>query len=185
MKVIKKIASALLIYLTFLVLSSIAWGWLFSIATDTTPEKKITVYFDCEVRDTELAALLEEELPEGIRMVKVHSFSYAFFDVNALESGDIFIVAKSAAGNYRDSFAPLDGLEGEVLSIEGVPCGVRIFDAEKGSGGADQYAAYVNEAGASEDFYLFFGAKSIHYAKNENAVDNAALLVAKRLLELK
>lgn len=185
MSVFRKFTSGLLIYLTFLVLSTIVWGWLFSIVTDTTPEKKITVYFDCEVRDTQLAAFLEEELPEGIRMVKVHSFSYAFFDVNALESGDIFIVAKSAAGNYRDSFAPLEGIEGTVLSIEGVPSGVRIFDAKKGSGGADQYAAYVNEAGAPEDFYLFFGAKSIHYAKNENAVDNAALLVAKRLLELK
>ena len=185
MRILKKIGGQLLVFLTFLTLSTLFWGWLFTLKTDTSPAKKITVYVDCSaVSETALAAKLEETLPEGIRMVKVHSFSYAFFDSDALEGADLFIVPESRAADYRESFAAFAVSYTEVLTLENGAAGIKIYDAGTGAGGAASYITYRNEAGEAEDYYLFYGAASLHFAGNENAVDNAAAEVANRLLSM-
>ena len=185
MKTVKKIASQILVFLTFLVLSSMLWGWLFTVVTDTAPENKITIYIDCQtVADTALAARLEEDLPEGVRMVKVHPFSYAFFDSDAMEAADLFIVPKSKADVYRDSFAVCSISNENTLTLSNGVTGDKIYDAASGTGGAAKYITYINEAGETEDFYLFYGAASLHVASNENAVDNAAAEVARLLFTI-
>ena len=184
MKTLKKIGSQLLAYLTFLVLSTMLWGWLFSLKTDTAPAKKITVYIDCAVADTALAAKLEEALPAGIRMVKVHPFSYAFFDTDAMLEADLFIVPQSKAEEYLESFAPAAFSGADAITLSNGAVGMKIYDAASGAGGADAYITYLNESGEKEDFYLFFGARSLHYAGNENALDNAAAEIANRLLTM-
>ena len=184
-RVLKKIGGQILVILTFLTLSGLLWGWLFSLKTDTAADKKITVYIDCAaVRDTELAARLEEALPDGIRMVQVHPFSYALFDTAAFTGADLFIVPESAAESYRDSFAALAVSYTGVLTLENGAVGVKIFDAASGKGGAQEYVTYVTAEGQTEDFYLFYGASSLHFAGNEGALDNAAAGIAKLLLAM-
>ncbi len=185
MRVIKKIGGQILVFLTFLVLSTMLWGWLFTLKTDTVPAHKITVYIDASaVRETALAAKLEENLPENIRMVKAHAFSYAFFDDQALSGADIFIVPESRAAGWRDSFAPVaDPPEGAML-LENGAAGILVYSAVSGQGSAASYITYLNEDGKPENFYLFFGARSAHYAANDNAVDNAAAELAAVFLDL-
>lgn len=184
-RILKTISGQLLLFLTFLTLSTMLWGWLFSVRTNTTPDKKVTVYIDCDaVRDVELAARLEEDLPEGIRMVQVHPFSYALFDTSAFTGADLFIVPESKAEEYRDSFAAFAVSYTGVLTLENGAVGIKIYDTAADRGGADAYITYVNASGEKEDFYLFYGASSLHFAGNENAVDNAAAQIANRLLTL-
>ena len=185
MRIVKKIGGQILVFLTFLVLSSMLWGWLFTLKTDTAPAHKSTVYIDAAgVRETALAAKLEETLPENIRMVKVHAFSYAFFDDQALSGADIFIVPERSAEGWRDSFAPVENPSGEAMLLENGAAGILVYDAASGRGSAASYITYLNEDGEPENFYLFFGSRSAHYAANDNAVDNAAEELARAFMEL-
>lgn len=185
MRIVKKIGGQILVFLTFLVLSTMLWGWLFTLKTDTAPAHKITLYIDAAgVRDTALAAKLEETLPENIRMVKVHAFSYAFFDDQALSGADIFIVPERSAEGWRDSFAPVENPSGDSLRLENGAAGILVYNAASGRGSAASYITYLNEDGDPENFYLFFGARSAHYAGNDNAVDNAAAELARAFMEL-
>ena len=80
MQVLKNIWSQLHRWVFWALLSTVFWGWIFTMVTDTVPEKKVTVYvLTEECRSTELALQLEEDRPEGIKMIKVHPFSYAAF----------------------------------------------------------------------------------------------------------
>ena len=93
MRAVKNILSQLHTFVLWLLASAIFWGWIFTFVTDTSVEKKITVY--CEVPQMEdrlLAAALEEDMPEGLRMIKVHPFSYVMFDMESIGKGDIFII---------------------------------------------------------------------------------------------
>ena len=165
MKILKNIASQLHAFLLWLVVSVIFWSWIFTMVTDTSPDKKVTVY--CHVpgiQDTALAAALEEHMPAGLEMIKVHSFDYVMFDVESIELGDIFIIPASEIGTYGGSFVPV-----------GEEPGVKVYDAATGDGAAMTYIQY--EA-AGEDFYLFLGAQSVHLE------DGKALEVARELLAI-
>ena len=96
-------------YLIVLVLlvAVIFGSFVFYQITDTDPAHKLTLYVDGEVRnEAQLAALLEKELPEPIRMVQVHPFSYAMFGSDALRAADLYIVPDSEKEQYADWFAP-------------------------------------------------------------------------------
>ena len=88
MRVLKNIWSQLHRFVFWALLSTILWAWIFTLITDTVPEKKVTLYVQTEnCRSMELTLKLEEEKPEGIKMVKVHPFSYAVFgDQELLEA---------------------------------------------------------------------------------------------------
>lgn len=160
MRFFKNVFSQLHSFVLWALMSAIFWGWIFTIVTDAPMEKKITVYcYVPEIRDTELAVSLEEEKPEGIRMIQVHNFEYVMFDTGFIEYGDIFILPESQIAEYEELLLP----GGE---------GVKIYDAGAGSGGADDYIGYTDE-----DYYLFLGAKSVHLE------DGKAETVAKRLLD--
>ena len=109
MRALKNIFSQLHVYVLWILLSTVLWGWIFSsFVTDTKPEYKLVVYVDAvQCADRELAMALEERMPVGIQMVQVHPFSYAMFDTDALLKADLFIVPASEAEEYLSAFAPL------------------------------------------------------------------------------
>ena len=165
MRILRNILSQLHSFVLWLLASALFWGWVFTLVTDVPPAQKVTVY--CHVpgiQDTALAAALEEHMPEGLRMVKVHSFDYVMFNVESIELGDVFIIPASEIETYAGNLAPV-----------GEEPGVKVYDAASGAGIA---AAYIQYGAAGEDFYLFLGAGSVHLE------DGKALEVARELLAM-
>ena len=165
MNILKNVFSRLHAFLLWLLASVIFWSWIFTLVTDTSPDKKVTVY--CHVpgiQDTALAAALEEDMPEGLEMIKVHSFNYVMFDVESIGLGDVFIIPASEIGLFAGDLAPVGGEPG-----------VKVYDAATGAGIA---RAYIQYEAADEDFYLFLGAGSAHLE------DGKALEVASELLAM-
>ena len=160
MRAVKNILSQLHTFVLWLLASAIFWGWIFTFVTDTSPEKKITVY--CEVPQMEdrlLAAALEEDMPEGLRMIKVHPFSYVMVDMESIGKGDIFIVPAADREELAEYLAPGEG--------------EKIYDGDTGEGAAKEYIQYGNE-----DYYLYLGSGSVHID------DGKAQAVAQRLLAM-
>jgi hypothetical protein len=185
MRVLKNILSQFHIYLLWLLLAALLWGWIFTFVTDTAPAKKVTVFIETDVcQDIALRLALEEDMPEGLRMIQVHPFSYAMFDENTLLDADIFIVSVSKAAEYRDSFLSAASLPAAESVSPDLPAGFRIYDASTGEGGARQYIGYVSPDAPAEDYYLFFGVKSLHAASLTGKGDDAALAVAEKLLQM-
>ena len=190
MRVLRNIFTQLHEYVLWLLLSAVLWGWIFStFLTDTKPEKKVVLYVDAvQCDDTGLSEALEEHMPAGIRMIKVHPYSYALFDTAALENADLYIFPASRAEEYWESFAPLTGLGGEAGQLrwekDGVPYGIRIYDAAKRRGGAMDYITYASSEGPPEDYYLFFGVNGLHAAALTGKGDEAALETGRTLLAM-
>ena len=110
MRVLKNIWSQLHRFVFWALLSTILWAWIFTLLTDTVPEKKVTLYVQTEdCRSVELTLKLEEEKPQGIKMVKVHPVSYAAFGNRELLEADLYAVREADAAEMLPSFAPLDG----------------------------------------------------------------------------
>lgn len=161
MKMLKKILSQWHSFVLWLLISAFFWSWIFTFVTDTSPEKKVTVYCKVpEIQATELAIALEERMPEGLRMIKAYSFDYVMFGLDAFYQGDIFIVPESEIETYTDVLAPAE-------------LNVKAYDAATGAGIATAYIRYGNE-----DYYLFLGSGSTHLE------DGKALAVAQELLAL-
>ena len=184
MKILKNILSQLHIYLLWLLLAALLWGWVFTFVTDTSPAKKVTVFIEAQAcQDAELRLALEEDMPEGIRMIQVHSFTYAMFNESTLLNADIFIVPASKAEEYQDSFLSAAGWDRTAHPLDDRG-GIRIYDAAAGTGSAQTYITYVVPGGAGEDYYLFFGVNSLHAASLTGQGDDAALAVAELLLQM-
>lgn len=165
MKILKNILSQIHSFALWLLFSVLFWGWIFTLVTDVPAAEKVTVY--CHVpglQDTAMAAALEERMPEGLRMIKVHSFDYVMFDVESIGLGDIFILPASEIELFAEDLAPVGGEPG-----------VKVYDAASGAGIA---MAYIQYEAADEDFYLFLGAGSVHLE------DGKALAVARELLSM-
>lgn len=163
MRALKNIFSHLYIFVLWAVLSAILWAWIFTLITDTSPDKKVTVYCHVpDVKSTELAAALEENMPEGLKMVKVHSFDYVLFDMESIEKGDIFIIPQSETEPFAEDIVPVDGENG-----------IKVYDSETGKGIGLEYISY-----GDEDYYLFLGANSVHLE------DGKALRIAEELLKM-
>lgn len=164
MKMLKNIVSRFHIFLLWLLASVMFWSWIFTIVTDTSPDKKVTVYCHVPaVHDTALAVALEEHMPDGLEMIKVHSFDYVMFDEESISQGDVFIIPASEIELFAGDLAPV-----------GEEQGVMVYEASTGAGVAMDYIQY-----ADEDFYLFLGAGSAHLE------DGKALEVAMLLLAMK
>ena len=197
MRVLKNILSQLHTFILIALLSTIFWAWIFTFVTDTAPEKKVTVFFDVPaVAEKQLDIELEKDMPDGIKMIRVHTFDYAMFDDGSLQQGDIFIIRRSNMERYAPDLAPLDpifwnydGNSYYYRSSEGVILGLMIYDGSSASLvdsnsallGAD-FVNFTFPDSEPEDYFLCFGAKSLHYDGNDGAVDTAALWVAFDLL---
>ena len=190
MKILRNIFSQLHVYVLWLLLSTMFWGWIFaSFVNDTSPEKKVTIYVDAPaVADTALDAALEPYLPKGLRMVRSHPFSYAVFDTAALMGADIYIVPASRAEEYRGSFLPLGdafpSVPGERWEWDGRAFGLQVYDAGTGQGAGQTYITYALPDQAAEDYYLFIGEGSLHAAGLTGRGDNAALEICEAFLQL-
>ena len=161
MRLLKNIFNKIYLFIIWALITSIFWCWIFTFANDAPTARKIAVY--CQVpmvRDTELAVKLEENLPDGIEKIKVHSFNYVMFDVESIENGDIFILPESLIGEYSELLLDPEG--GEM---------VRDKAAETAS--AADFITYDDE-----NYYLFLGAKSAHLE------DGAARAVADVIISL-
>ncbi|MBO6039845.1 MAG: hypothetical protein J6P58_01415 [Oscillospiraceae bacterium] len=179
MRVLKNIVSQLHVYIVWLILSVVLWGFVFNILTDAPAEKKLVLFAQTEsIRDRELAVRLEEGKPEGIRLVQVHSFDYVMFDESGLLNADFFIVPVGSVEDYRDAFLPLETEKlptdtPALLELDGRPCGICVWDGERGCAAA--YIGYGDGA-----YYLFLGANSLHAGQQ----DDAAYGVIAELLQL-
>lgn len=184
MKTVKTILSNLPLFIIWALASVMIWAWIFTITTDADPSRKLVVFVEADSADVKALDLeLEKELPDGIKMIRVHTFDYAMFDDGSIQSADIYIVRTSDMEQYAADLAPLpDGFDGEKYTIDGKAYGVKAYDAKTGRGIADGFIRYDTGSGAREDRWLCFGAKSLHLASNENAVDGSAADLARRLL---
>ena len=176
--------------LLWLLASALLWSWIFNFLTDTDREHKITLFIGMQsLRDRPLAVALEENLPEGIRMVQVHPFDYALMDSVSLETADLYIMTEAQAREHRDWLCALptelDPSPG-TLELDGETVGLRVY-AAKGDllpavSVAASYLNYMEMPG--EDWFLCFGRGGTHLTGLENGLDNAALTVAGQLLTL-
>ena len=163
MKMLKNVLSHLHTFVLWLLLSAFFWSWIFTFVTDAAPEQKVVVYCKVpELRSTELSVALEERMPEGLRMIQVHSFDYVMFDLDAFYGGDIFIVPVSEIETYADVLVSLEGEQG-----------LKAYDALTGTGLAMDYIHY-----GQEDYYLYLGSRSVHLE------DGKAMEVARQLLTM-
>ncbi len=178
-KFFKNLASVLIAIAAWCVVSSIFWGWIINLVTDTIPAKKVVIFIEAEkVDELSLEEALAPDLPDGIKMAKVHSFSYAMFDAQNLLNADVFIIKGSKIEEYSASLSPDAELpEGRFgySDGDGLPRGVKVYDAATGEGCLKDFVDYYGD----EDCYLFIGASSPHIG------DGAAEYAAKLLLELK
>ncbi len=181
MKFIRGFFSRLPAYVLWLMMSVVLWGWVFTRITDAPAERKVTLFIEAPaVSETALAAELELELPEGIRMIQVHTFDYVMFDTSSLLAADLYVVRESSAAEYIDSFLPLAHPAEGCWSLDGVPYGIRVYDAAAGTGAASDWISYCPDDTPKENYYLFFGAKSLHTGQT----DLAAYAVADHFLSL-
>lgn len=190
MKVLKNIFSQLHTFILWAMLCALLWGWIYTFVGDTSQEKKVVIFIDAvAIEDHSLALRLEENKPAGIKMIKVHDFSFDMFGTNS--KGDIYIVPES------ELIQLLEEREGVVQSFpapEGMPVferggkcyGIRIFDAETQTGAGDSaYIRYIPaDQSAAENYYLCFGTETVHLDCAKNGVDNAAWEVAMELLKV-
>lgn len=159
----RKIMKLLPLLGIWIIAAAIFSSFVFYQITDTDPIHKITIYMDGEVRnEAQLAARLEEELTEPIRMVQIHPFRYAMFGSAALKSADLFIVPDCDKEQFTDWFSP----ETE---------GLLIHDPQTGYSSAGNWFLYSPE----ETYRLYLGAASAHLE------DGLAHQTAKLLLKLK
>ena len=182
MRVLKNIFSQFHRFVFWALISAIFWGWIFTLIDNGTPAHKVTVYVHTELcQDEALALKLEEDMPEGIRKVKVHPFSYAVFGTQDLENADIYVVPAEDLEAGAEGFAPLEEENWdfggrEVYVLDGHSWGVKIYDAAAGEGAAASYLGYLPDT----DYYLVFNAASPHLGSG----DGAALRVAEALLKM-
>lgn len=182
MRILKAFYSNILKYLLWLVLSTMFWAWIFTFVRDTTADKKVVLYADVfSMSDRALDVRLEEEMPEGIEMIRVHLFSYAMFNDASLGQGDLYILPEWEVEEMIEDLAPLS-LDGayEYYWHEGEPYGILIYDAKTGTGIAQDYIQYLAPGQEPQNYYLFFGARSVHLDEQ----DETARLVARSLLSI-
>lgn len=163
-------------------LAAVIGGFVFNRITDTRPRNKIEIYADCSVRNAaELADMLEKEMNEPVRMVKVRSFDYSLFRTD-IEKADIYIVAASHTEKYRRLFIPLpeDMRDAEdLLILDGEPYGIPFYTPD----GTARAAADWFEYDSAETYYLFFGKETLHLAGQEGAADDQAADAARILID--
>lgn len=160
--------------LMWLVLSIFLWGFVFSALTDIPPAEKVTLFVDAPLaEETRLATAMEQVISAPVRAVQVRSFAYAMMGSDEIEQADLYIVTAADVETYRDWFAPLPEAwqERAGLLVEGVPLGIKVYDAATGSGAALNNIRYGNE-----DYYLLFGAASQHVEDGQAAACGLVLL---------
>lgn len=156
----------------------VLWGFVFSHLTEAPAREKVTLFIHAVRVDTEkLSGVLEEDLPEGIRLVQARPFTYAMMDPETLMNADLYILSAKDAPAYMDWLAPLPedwSGGGDRLSLEGGAAGIRA------DGAGRTFVTYLSPESGGGAFYLFFGKNSLHGPNG----DGKALPIAQRFLSL-
>ena len=187
MRNLKRLFRLLPSLLLWFLISVLFWSWFFNFLTDTDRERKITLFVGMHAfEDRALAAALEENLPDGIRMVQVHSFDYALMDSVSLQTSDLYIMTEAQAREHRNWLCPLpaelDRTAG-TLELDGETVGLRVRAAGEAGGAAPSFLNYAEAP--DENWFLCFGRGGFHLDGPENGNDRSALTLAVRLLALK
>lgn len=115
---------------------------------DTDPAHKITIYMDGSmVNEDALAARLEKELGDPVRMVQIHPFSHFMFGSEIL-TGDLYIIPGSGMEQFGEWTLP---------GAESYP----VYDPESGISVEGDTFLYT-EGGQAEEWRLYLGAGSAH-----------------------
>ena len=180
----RKISALVIPFILWTMGVVIIGGFVFTRITDTDAQHKIVIYADCDIRDgAKLADLLEQQLGDPIRMVKVRPFTYDLFGSAGIQKADLYIVSAPKAEELRSWFAPLpeemrNG--GNLLILDGEVYGIPVYSPDTTAGAARAYLDY----GRRETYYLVLSAASLHLEGNEGATDNRAAEAAAALLEI-
>lgn len=182
MRKLKKVFDLLPLFVLWAMLSALLWGFVFTHITDTDRARKLVLCVDAPVTgETEFALEIKKETGEGIRLVRVRSFSYAMMDAKTLEEADLYLIPEDHLETYRDWLLPLpDRLRaaGPVKELDGVPVGVLARDMANGKGVYPQWVQYRED----QNYYICLGGKSLHVTGPDGAVDGEAEEAALRLL---
>ena len=173
-----KLSSAFFLGMMWIMLALLVGGFVFNQITETSEDRKITIFADAELRNAPaLAEELERGLQPPVRMVKIHPFSYAMFNGEALRRADLYIVPASRTEEYREWFAPLpEELRDREDPLQ--PGGIRVRDPESGLAVRGETILYDASLPEPEVYWLFFGKNSLHLTEE----DRNAVLAAQGLL---
>lgn len=153
--------------LLWLMLSIFLWGFVFSALTDIPAGEKVSLFVGAPLtQEASLAAALEQGIAAPVRAVQVRAFAYAMMSSDEIEQADLYIVAAGDVETYREWFTPLPQelqAQGDLL-LDGQPYGIRVYDAATQTGAALDNICYGNE-----DYYLLFGARSLHLTDGQSA----------------
>ena len=183
--------------LLWLTVSVLLWSWIFNLLTETDREHKIMLFAGMHrFADRALAEMLEEDLPEGIRMVQVHSFDYALMDSTALETADLYVMTESQVREHQSWLCPLPASlipSVGALILEGKPVGFPLYSTAETQNDSDSLSGFIHRPAAAffhfeeapgEAWYLCFGRGGVHLRSLENGMDDAALILSRRLLAM-
>ncbi len=181
LRVLSNILHQTHMYAICIIVLSLIISFIFNALTDAAPEKKIEIYIDApKIDEAQLEYELDKELPEGIKLVKVHPFDYDMFGSHQEGRADIYVLKASDIEEYLEGFAPLEEVTGfsrlelfatdftPVFDVDGVPYGYRVP------------AGFSDEAAVSgTDYVLCFGKNGLHQGRG-----GAAFKAAVRFTEL-
>ena len=189
MKFIKNVFSQLHSFILCALLSVIFWGWIFTLISDTTPAKKVTLVVNAwGVRDQELTLRLEQNKPASLKMIKVHDQDY--YLVGQETSADLYILPESrlasALEENTDNVAEIECPTGmEAYVYQDRIFGIKVFDAAARTGVGEDYITYLLDGDPEpENYYLCFSTESLHLKSLPGALDNAAWEVAMEFLSI-
>ncbi|MBQ5951870.1 MAG: hypothetical protein IJL66_06980 [Lachnospiraceae bacterium] len=189
MKFLKNVVSQLHVYVLWALISVIFWAWIFTMVNDAPQEKKLVIFIYGPVQEKDLSVELEKEMPEGIRMIRAHSFDYVVFGNGELETADLYLVPENEADGQSKMFCPLTpevaasllgasaAEEGALWKKDGVIYGVRA----KAAGGSGPFPEQIGYDPA-QTYYLFFSSLSVHAGDLTQAPDSTAFELARRFL---
>ena len=190
MRILKNIWAQLHRFVFWALILSLFWAWIYTFVGDTTRDKKLILCVDAyALEQRPLALRLEDEcLPAGIKMIQVRSFGYDFLGTEL--EGDLYLmkasILEAALTDTPGKLAPLTLPEGMAgYTREGKTWGILVFAPATQHGPAMDYIQYTPLPDPEpEAYYLCFDAASPHLARNEGALDNAALELALAFLRI-
>ncbi|MBR3382257.1 MAG: hypothetical protein IKG85_04385 [Clostridia bacterium] len=173
-------------YLLWLLCSVILWGFVFTLITDAPKARKVVIYADTpSLMDAELADELGKDLPEGIRLIKVHPFSYAAFDTGAPAEADIYVLSREQAEMNAEFLSAVPVKDPHDPECEGRVIGWLIHSDPAGYSAADSFFGYYAQGETvSLDYVVCFNKNSVHIRSFTGTGDDAAVEIAERLLLL-
>ena len=201
---ISRFFSRAVVYILWALFAFFLWTFVFNGISDTSRDKKVTMYINAiDVDSVRLSAALEESMPPGIRMVKAKPFLYSLLGSEDLLNSDLYIIRESDYEEFRESFSGMGHFqykhpEYTYHEFAEDVSGILVYDQEADVRIGADYINYTRIEENEKDtavlrYYLMFGRNSHH--TGEDAVlltpetlsveaDDAAVAIAEAFLRL-